>query len=87
MAGLAAECKGATLLAAYVAGLDVPFLLVAFYLPFLLSRLRRLLRAGRVLQVGAGDIMVAMGIALTTGSRTLVAGWIMQAAPGLKQLG
>lgn len=83
MAGLAARCKRATLLAAYVAGLDVPFLLVAFYLPFLLSRLRRLLRAGRVLQVGAGGVTVAMGIALTTGILTVVAGWIMQ-PPGLE---
>lgn len=83
----APNAHGATLLAAYAAGLGVPFLLAAFYLPFLLGRLRRLSRVGRVVQVGAGSVMVAMGIALMTGNLTLVAGWIMQAAPGLVQLG
>lgn len=83
----AGDAQGVTLLAAYAAGLGVPFLLAAFYLPFLLGRLRRLSRAGRVLQVGAGGVMVAMGVALMTGNLTLIAGWIMQAAPGLVQLG
>ena len=83
----APNAHGATLLAAYAAGLGVPFLLAAFYLPFLLGRLRRLSRAGRVLQVGAGGVMVAMGVALMTGNLTLIAGWIMQAAPDLVQLG
>ena len=81
------NAHGTALLAAYAAGLGVPFLLAAFYLPFLLARLRRFSRAGRVVQVGAGGVMVAMGVALMTGNLTVVAGWIMQAVPGLAQLG
>lgn len=83
----APNAHGAMLLAAYAAGLGVPFLLAAFHLPFLLGRLRRQSRAGRIVQIGAGGVMVAMGIALKTENLTLVAGWIIQAAPGLVQLG
>lgn len=81
------NAHGTALLAAYAAGLGVPFLLAAFYLPFLLARLRQFSRAGRAIQLGAGGVMVAMGVALMTGNLTVVAGWIMQALPGLVQLG
>ena len=87
LTALTPTLDGVALLAAYAAGLGVPFLLAAFYLPFLLGRLRRLSRAGRVLQVGAGGVMVAMGVALMTGNLTLIAGWIIQAVPSLAQLG
>ena len=90
---LAASAVGAgdgmALLAAYSAGLGVPFLLAAFYLPFMLDRARRsgLGRFGIWLQRGSGLVVALMGVALMTGQLTTVAGWLMQAVPAFAQLG
>lgn len=87
LTALAPTADGVALLAAYAAGLGVPFLLAAFYLPPLMRHARRLGRAGRALQVASGAAMCAMGLALMTGNLAAVAGWILQAMPALARLG
>lgn len=78
---------GAGLLAAYAAGLGVPFLLTAFYLPEVTARLRRLGRAGRVAQFASGLLMALMGVLIATGEITALAGWMLVAFPWLARIG
>ena len=78
---------GAGLLAAYAAGLGVPFLLTAFYLPEVTSRLRRLGRAGRIAQFVSGLLMALMGALIATGEITVLAGWMLVAFPWLARIG
>jgi cytochrome c-type biogenesis protein len=81
--------NGVALLAAYSAGLGVPFLLAAFYLPILLDQARRkgLTRLGTWLQRGSGVVVSVMGLALMTGELTTIAGWLMQTFPVLARIG
>lgn len=80
---------GVALLAAYSAGLGVPFLLAAFYLPLLLDQARRkgLGRLGVWLQRGSGAVVALMGVALMTGELTTVAGWLLRTFPAFAALG
>jgi len=80
---------GVVLLAAYSAGLGVPFLLAAFCLPFVLDRARRsgLGRFGAWLQQGSGVVVAMMGVALMTGELTSVAGWLLETFPALGRIG
>lgn len=78
---------GVPLLSAYAAGLGVPFLLVAFYLPSAAAALRHFARLGRALQVTSGAIMAGMGVLMMTGETTAIAGWMVNALPFLARLG
>ena len=86
-AGAMAPASGIPLLAAYAAGLGVPFLLAAFYLPALLARGRRLGRLGHILRLVSGAVMVAAGVAIAMGELTTVAGWILRTFPWLASIG
>lgn len=83
----ATAAEGVALLAAYAAGLGVPFLLAAFYLPTFLGRARRAARLGFWIQRGAGMAMVAMGVAMITGDLTRFGAWMLQAFPALALIG
>jgi cytochrome c-type biogenesis protein len=78
---------GALLLAAYSAGLGIPFLLAAFAMrPFmaLLKRMRsRFLLVERIM----GILMILTGIAFLTGWITNMAFWLLETFPGLATLG
>ena len=87
MTATSGNAGGAALLATYAAGLGVPFLLAAMYLPLLLRRLKMFGRLGRTLQSAGGGIMVAMGVALATGNLQVLASWMLQAFPGLGTIG
>ncbi|MFC3003891.1 cytochrome c biogenesis protein CcdA [Falsiroseomonas tokyonensis] len=78
---------GVALLAAYAAGLGVPFLLAALYLPALLARVRRTARFGLWLQRIAGAGMVAMGMAMITGDLTRFGAWMLRTFPALALIG
>lgn len=78
---------GITLLIAYSAGLGVPFLLAAVFLDGALGPLRRARKLGRHLQVGAGGVMVVMGVVMATDRMTDVAGWLLQTFPALASVG
>ncbi|MGH8682741.1 MAG: cytochrome c biogenesis CcdA family protein [Burkholderiales bacterium] len=78
---------GVALLAAYSAGLGLPFLAVALFTRELAGRLGRLRRAGYILQLVAGLALVAMGIAMMTGQLTAFAYWLLRTFPVLGRIG
>ncbi len=75
------------LLAAYSAGLGIPFLLTAAFLHEAAGRLRMMRRAGRPLMLVAGVVMVAMGIAMMTGKLTAFSYWLLERFPALGRVG
>ncbi|MDW9558290.1 cytochrome c biogenesis protein CcdA [Sinorhizobium meliloti] len=78
---------GIVLLAVYSLGLGVPFLLSAVFADHLMQRLKSMRRLGRTLQVGAGGVMVAMGIAMITGTITAFSLWLLENVPPLARIG
>ena len=78
---------GVRLLAAYSAGLGIPFLLTAAFLHEAAGRVRSMRRLGRPLMAGAGAIMVLMGIAMMTGKLTTFSYWLLERFPVLGRIG
>jgi cytochrome c-type biogenesis protein len=78
---------GPALLAIYAAGLGVPFLLVALFTRELAARMRVLRRVGWALQIIAGLVLVAMGIAMMTGRLSQFAFWLLETFPALGKIG
>lgn len=79
--------QGAGLLAAYAAGIGIPFLLAAVFVrPFLgfLARFRRHLGA---MEKVIGALLVATGILIFTGSMADIAGWLLETFPILGRIG
>ena len=79
--------SGTGLLAVYAAGLGVPFLLVALFTRELAARMRALRRVGWILQIAAGAVLVAMGIAMMTGHLSRFAFWLLETFPALGRIG
>jgi cytochrome c-type biogenesis protein len=78
---------GVALLAAYSVGLGVPFLATAVFADGLARRLKRLRRFGRLLQVGAGGVMIAMGVAMVTGTLSTISFWLLENVPIFARIG
>lgn len=78
---------GMVLLGVYSLGLGLPFLLSALFTDGLAGRLKRMRRAGRVLEVGAGVVMIAMGAAMATGTISTFSFWLLQQFPIFTQIG
>lgn len=78
---------GIALLAIYSAGLGVPFLLAAAFTERLAGRVKAFGRFGRGLQIGAGLIMIAMGVAMMTGYLATFAFWLLEQFPILGRIG
>jgi cytochrome c-type biogenesis protein len=78
---------GILLLAIYSLGLGVPFVLAALFTDALAARLRRLGRIGRLLQIGAGGLLVVMGVAMVTGHLTALSYWLLEMFPSLGYIG
>ena len=79
--------RGAALLAVYSLGLGIPFIIAAFAVePFaaFLARFKKYLR--RVEQT-MGALLVLTGIAFLTGSISQLSIWLLQAFPGLGNIG
>lgn len=79
--------SGILLLSVYSLGLGVPFLLSTAFADGLLHRLKGARRVGRFLQIGAGAVMVAMGIAMTTGMMSVFSYWLLENVPMLASIG
>lgn len=79
--------KGVALLAVYSLGLGVPFLLAAAFTDGLLSRLKSIGRAGRLLQLLAGGAMILMGAAMITGQLSTFSFWLLETFPVLSTIG
>ncbi len=75
------------LLTVYSIGLGVPFLLSAAFADGLMKRLKTMRRLGRTLQVGAGGVMIAMGIAMITGMMSTFSFWLLENVPMLARIG
>ncbi len=78
---------GIALLAIYSFGLGVPFLIAAAFTGAFLRRMRHIRRFSRPFQIGAGGVMVVMGIAMVTGYLTTFAFWLIELFPGLAEIG
>jgi cytochrome c-type biogenesis protein len=83
----ATVAQGIVLLSVYSLGLGIPFLAAALCTDRLVGRLRRLGRAGRFLQIGAGGVVVAMGIAMLTGQLTAFSYWLLETFPAFARIG
>ena len=79
--------RGVALLAIYSLGLGVPFLIAAAFTGAFLRHMKRIRKVSKPLQIAAGVIMVAMGVALITGYLSSVAFWLLEAFPGLAAIG
>ena len=79
--------SGVALLAIYSLGLGLPFVLAALFFSSFVGRLGNFRRLGRVLQVVAGVVMIAMGVAMITGHLTDVAIWFLETFPSLGNIG
>jgi cytochrome c-type biogenesis protein len=79
--------NGVALLGVYSLGLGVPFLLAAALSDGLAARLRSIGRAGRVLQLVAGGVMIVMGTAMITGHLSTFSFWLLDTFPALSAIG
>ncbi len=79
--------SGVIMLSAYALGLGVPFVLSAAFTGKLVDSLKGLGRLGRRLQLGAGAIMVLMGVAMVTGQLNAFGYWLLEAFPVLGRIG
>ena len=79
--------RGATLLAAYSAGLGIPFIIAALAMaPFMRFMQRFRAHFGKVERV-VGVLLVVTGIAFMTGGVQRASYWLLDAFPGLANLG
>jgi cytochrome c-type biogenesis protein len=78
---------GIVLLTVYSLGLGVPFILSAAFMDGLMARLKSMRRTGRVLQAGAGGVMIVMGIAMITGTMAAFSFWLLDNIPILAKIG
>ncbi len=79
--------SGIALLSVYSLGLGVPFLLAAVFTGAFLGRMKAMRRIGRPLQIGAGVVLVIMGIAMITGQLSAFAYWLLKTFPSLGTIG
>ncbi len=83
----ATATDGIALLSLYSLGLGVPFVLAALFTRSLTAGLPKFRRAGRILQVVAGIIMIVMGLAMMTGTMTSFAFWLLDKFPAFGSIG
>lgn len=79
--------NGALLLGTYSLGLGIPFILAALFLGNAAAALKRMRRAGAALNVGAGLVMVSIGILMMTGRLQEIAIWMLTTFPALGSIG
>ena len=79
--------KGAVLLAAYSAGLGIPFLLAALTLEPFTGFMRRFRAHMGLVEKGMGVLLVATGVAFLTGTFTQASFWLLETFPALGRLG
>jgi len=78
---------GIILLTTYSLGLGVPFLLSAAFTERLMRRMGTMRRTGRYLQIGAGGVMIAMGIAMVSGYMSVFSYWLLENFPIFSTIG
>ena len=78
---------GVILLAVYSLGLGVPFLIAAAFTGLFMRRMKTLRRVSMPFQIGAGVIMILMGIAMITGYLATLGFMLLDTFPGLATIG
>ena len=79
--------QGVVLLAAYSAGLGIPFLLSALAVNWFFKAAGGLRRSMRAVEVASGVLLVAVGLLLVTDRLTLIAAWFSKLFPALTRIG
>ena len=79
--------SGVVLLAAYSAGLGVPFMLVAILFGRMSGLLRWMSRHALVMNRVAGAILVALGVLVFTGQLGVLSSWLVEVVPSVPLLG
>jgi cytochrome c-type biogenesis protein len=79
--------QGVVMMSVYSLGLGLPFIAAAAFTDGLVARLRVLRRIGRSLQLAAGAIVVAMGVAILTGALTSFSYWLLETFPVFARIG
>jgi len=83
----ASVARGAFLLAAYSAGLGIPFLLAAFAMKPFVALLKRMRSRFSAVEKTMGILLVLTGIAFLTGWITTASFWLLETFPALATLG
>jgi cytochrome c-type biogenesis protein len=83
----ASASSGVALLGIYSLGLGLPFLLSAMFTDRLMLSLRRMRWAGRLMQFGAGGVMIVMGAAMITSRLSDFSFWLLDQFPILTKIG
>ncbi len=79
--------RGAALLAIYAAGLGIPFLLVAAYLPRLTGVLAFFKRHMERIERTMGLLLWTIGLLMATGGFTVFANWLLDTFPAMASIG
>ncbi len=79
--------RGTTLLAAYAAGLGIPFLLVAAFFPSMSGVMAWMKRHMGAIEKSMGTLLVVVGLLMLTGKFTDFAWWLNERFPALQQFG
>ena len=79
--------RGAALLAAYSAGIGVPFVAAALFTGAFLRLAARLKSRLAVIETAMGLVLVATGLAVFAGAMPAVGGWILEFLPVLGRIG
>lgn len=79
--------SGVTLLSIYSLGLGIPFLGTALFADAAVARLKGARRAGRILHVAAGVVMILMGLAMISGQLSVFAFWLLETFPVFGKIG
>ncbi|SPF80149.1 cytochrome c biogenesis CcdA family protein [Pseudoprimorskyibacter insulae] len=83
----ASVSKGMTLLAIYAAGLGIPFLLVAAFLPRLTGTLAWFKRHMEQIERAMGLLLWTIGLLMLTGGFSSLSFWLLETFPALATLG
>jgi cytochrome c-type biogenesis protein len=79
--------QGVLLLAAYSAGLGIPFLLSALAVNWFFKASAGLRRWMRAVEIASGVLLVGIGLLLVTGHLTIIAQYFSKLFPGLTRIG
>lgn len=79
--------EGVLLLAAYSAGLGIPFILSGLAINAFFAAFSRLRRHMKVVEYVAGAMLVGVGLLLVTGRLTVLASFFSKLFPGLTKIG
>ena len=78
---------GIALLGAYSLGLAIPFVAAAAFTGAFMKKMKTLRRFSGPLRIGAGVIMILMGIAMITGQLTVLSLWLLNTFPQFASVG